>query len=143
MRIMKKRSGKRRMKINRTLAEMLAGIFFLGIVCQIIGAFVVSDQLLYAKSLWFGILLAGAGAVHMYRSLDRALDLGKDASKIIFRAYLIRYVLIFAILLIIMTTGVLQPLVVFMAYMSLKAAAFLQPVTHKLWCKLESLKKGR
>lgn len=132
------------MKINRTLAEMLTGILFLGIACQIIGAFIVSDQLLYAKSLWFGILLAAASAFHMYRSLDRALDFGSRASKMIFQAYIIRYFIIFVVLFIIVTTDALQPLVVVMAYMSLKIAAFLQPLTHKIWDKLGGFKqKGK
>lgn len=131
------------MKINRTLLEMHLGIVFTGIVCQTAGAFIVKDQILYAKSLWFGILLAMASAVHMYRSLDRALDNEKNASKMIFRAYLIRYVLIAVILFIIMVTKVLNPLVVFMAYMSLKVTALLQPITHKLCNKLENLIRGR
>lgn len=130
-------------KINRTLLEMLTGIVLTGAVCQAVGAFIVKDQAFYAKSLWFGILLAMASAVHMYRSLDRALDRGQDASKLIFRSYLIRYVLIAVILFIIMVTEALNPLIVFMAYMSLKVTAFLQPFTHKLYNKLENTVKGR
>ena len=130
-------------KINRTLFEMLIGIAFTGIVCQIVGAMIVKDQVLYAKSLWFGILLAMASAVHMYRSLDRALENEQKAQKMIFYAYLVRYVSIAAILFIIMITEVLNPLIVFMAHMSLKVAAFLQPVTHKLCNKLENRKRRR
>lgn len=131
------------MKTDRTLVEMHLGIVFVGIICQAVGAFIVRDQSFYAKSLWFGILLAMASAVHMYRSLDRALENEKSASKMIFRAYLIRYVLFASILFIIMITKVLNPLVVFMAYMSLKVTALLQPITHKLCNKLENIIKGR
>lgn len=122
---------------NRPLLEMHTGILFLGIICRIVGAFIVQNQAFYAKSLWFGILLSMASAVHMYRSLDRALDYDeKNATKLIFRAYMIRYVLIVVIMLIIMVTEVLNPLVVFMAYMSLKVAAYIQPITHKLFNRL-------
>lgn len=122
---------------NRTLLEMHIGIFFLGIVCQLVGAFLVKDQLMYAKSLWFGILLAAINVVHMYRSLDRALDYDeKTANKLIFRGYIIRYVILVVFMVIIMITGVMNPLIVFMAYMSLKVTAFLQPLTHKLCNKL-------
>lgn len=61
-------------KINRTVLEMDLGILFLGVLAQIIGAFIAKDKMMYAGSLWLGILLALAATYHMYRSLDRALD---------------------------------------------------------------------
>jgi len=122
---------------NRTLLEMHIGIIFVGIICQIVGAFLVKDQGMYAKSLWFGIALAAVNAVQMYRTLDRALDFEeKTARQLIFRGYIIRYVMIVAFMVIIMVTRVMNPLIVFMAYMSLKVTAFLQPLTHKLCNKL-------
>lgn len=128
-------------KINRTLLEMLLGLLFWGLVCQIVGAVFVTEQFYYAKSLWFGILLSMVSAVHMYQSLDRALDFSeKDANKLIFRGYLIRYVSFVVILFIIMIMEVMNPLVVFLAYMGLKVAALLQPITHKLCNKIS---KGR
>lgn len=124
-------------KINRTLLEMQIGLLFWGIVCQIVGSFFVDDRIYYAKSLWFGILFAMISTVHMYRSLDRALDYGeKDANKMIFGGYLLRYVLFVVILFIIMVTKVMNPLIVFLAYMGLKVTAFLQPITHKLCNKM-------
>lgn len=119
-------------KKNRTLLELQVGIVFIGVVCQIAGAFIVERQGYYAKSLWFGILMALAASVHMYRTLDRGLDYGADASKIIFRGYLFRYAFLIFVLAVVMVTGVMNPLVLFMGYMSLKVAAFLQPFTHKL-----------
>ena len=59
-------------KINRTVLEMDLGILFLGVSAQIIGAFIAKDEAMYAKSLWFGVLLALVSTYHMYRSLDRA-----------------------------------------------------------------------
>ena len=122
---------------NRTLLEMYIGIFFLGIVCQIVGAFLVKDQAMYARSLWFGIALAAVNLLQMYRTLDRALDFDeKTAHNSIFRGYIIRYGIIVVFMVIIMLTKVMNPLIVFMAYMSLKVTAFLQPLTHKLCNKL-------
>lgn len=89
-------------------------------------------QAYYAKSLWFGVLMALTASVHMYRVLDRGLDYGADASKIIFRGYLFRYAFLIFVLAVVMVTEVMNPLVLFMGYMSLKVAAFLQPFTHKL-----------
>ena len=39
-------------KINRTVLEMTLGILFLGVLAQIIGAFIVKDKMMYAGSLW-------------------------------------------------------------------------------------------
>ena len=125
-------------KINRTVLEMDLGILFLGVLGQIIGAFFVKDQAMYAKSLWFGVLLALASTYHMYRSLDRALDQSeKTAQKMIIRGYILRYVMLIFFLLVIMKTEVMNPLVFFFAYViSMKVTAFLQPLTHKLCNKV-------
>ena len=124
-------------KINRTVLEMHLGILFCGIICQVAGAFIVERQSYYALSLWFGIALALVSVVHMYRTLDRALDFDeKSATKIIFTGYITRYVVLIAVLIIVSITGVMNPLIVFMAYMSLKVTALLQPLTHKLCNKL-------
>lgn len=123
--------------VNRTILEMYIGILFWGIVCQLVGSFLVENQGMYARSLWFGILFALVNTIHMYRSLDRALDFDeKTASKMIYRSYLIRYISVAAILLVVMITEVMNPLVVFLAYMGLKVTAFLQPLTHKLCNKM-------
>ena len=124
-------------KKNRTLLEMYVGMVFIGMVCQIAGALIVKDQLRFAASLWFGILLAAVSAYHLYRTLDRGLDCDeKTATKVMFRGYLIRYTAVALILVLIMVTGTLNPLIVFMGYMSLKVTAFIQPITHKLCNKL-------
>ena len=39
-------------------------------------------------------------------------------------------------MVIIAVTDVMNPLIVFMGYMSLKVTAYLQPITHKLYNKL-------
>ena len=124
-------------KRNRTLLEMHIGLLFWGVVCWIAGALLVERQLYYAASLWFGILLASISIMHMYRTLDRALDYdGKSATNLIFRGYLLRYVLFALILFILMMTEIMNPLVVFLAYMGLKVTALIQPITHKLCNKM-------
>ena len=112
--------------------ELQTGIVFIGILCQAVGIFVVERQAYYAQSLWFGVLMALTASVHMYRTLDRGLDYGADASRIIFKGYLFRYVFLVSVLAVVMVTNVMNPLVLFMGYMSLKVAAFLQPFTHKI-----------
>lgn len=121
---------------NRTLLEMHIGAFFFGCVCQVVGAFFVEDQWMYARSLWFGILFATISTVHLYRSLDRALDYEEQASKLMTRSYFVRYAMVIIILLLVSITGIMNPLIVFLGYMSMKVSALIQPVTHKLCNKL-------
>ena len=121
---------------NRTLLEMGIGLVFWGLFCQLAGMFFVSDKLYYSFGIWFGIALGAVSILHMYRTLDRALDLGDAASKVIFKGYMIRYVLLVVIFGIIMVTNVINPLVVFLAYMGVKVTALIQPITHKLCNKI-------
>lgn len=121
---------------NRTLLEMHMGILFFGICCQVVGAFIAEDQWYFAKSLWFGIIFALVASVHMYRTLDRALWYGEEAQKLVARGYMFRYAAAIVIFAVIGVTGVMNVLVVFLGYMSLKVTAYLQPITHKLCNKI-------
>ena len=121
---------------DRTLLEMHTGMLCFGLICQIVGSFFASDQGLYAGSLWFGIAFAMVGSIHMARTLDRALACGDGAAKVITRGYVFRYIMIIVIMGIIAVTKVLNVLVVFLGYMSLKVTAYLQPITHKLCNRL-------
>ncbi len=126
-------------KKNRTLLEMHIGMLFFGVIFQILGGLgflaglsFLSNLLIYTLSLWAGVFLAMLSAFHMYRTLDRSLDQGEAAAKLIVRGYYIRYVCIVVIMIMIIVTGVLNPLVTFGGYMSLKVTALIQPVTHRL-----------
>lgn len=110
---------------------MHLGQLFYGVVCQIAGMFFAEQKGWYTASLWLGVALSLLAVIHMARVLDRALPLGEAAAKIISRGYLLRY----AALLCAMTLGLfvdfINPLVVFLGYMSLKVTAYMQPFTHK------------
>lgn len=117
---------------NRTLLEMQIGILFWGILCQMAGLIFARDKWFFTKSIWFGILFAFVACMHMYRTLDKALWFGEDASKLVTKGYVFRYVAALLIFGVIGYTGALDVLVVFLGYMSLKVTAYLQPLTHKL-----------
>ncbi len=120
-------------KIDRTLLEMHTGMLLFGFVCQLVGAFFAEEQLRFASSLWFGVLFAVINSIHMARTLDRALPNGEAAAKIITRGYVFRYLMVIVILAVISVTNVMNTLIVFLGYMSLKIAAYLQPFTHKFY----------
>ncbi len=118
---------------NRTLLEMHLGILVFGVLCQLVGTFFTPNQLLYIGSLWLGIALACVSVLHMYCTLDKALDLPeKAASRKIVIGYITRYVAFIIVLLAVVLTDMLYPLIVFLGYMSIKAAALTQPLTHRL-----------
>lgn len=120
-------------KKNRTVLEMELGIIALGILFQLGSVFFPGSRLERAVSLLLGSVLAGVAVLHMYRTLDRALDLDAgDAQKAIYKGYVLRYVFFALVLVLSALTGWLNPLLIFLGYMTLKFTAYLQPVTHKL-----------
>ncbi|MBP5263972.1 MAG: ATP synthase subunit I [Lachnospiraceae bacterium] len=120
-------------KKNRTVLEMELGIIALGILFQLGSVFFPGSRLERAVSLLLGSVLAGVAVLHMYRTLDRALDLAAgDAQKAIYKGYVLRYVFFALVLVLSALTGWLNPLLIFLGYMTLKFTAYLQPLTHKL-----------
>ena len=123
-------------KINETLLELLIGILLWGVIWQAAGTWFVSDKVGCSLGLWLGVVTAGLCAVHMYHSLDRALDFSeKDAQKYVMSRNMMRYGLIMAVLLVLMITEAGNPLCCFLGVMGLKAAAYLQPLLHKVFKK--------
>ena len=117
---------KKTVKIDRTLSELFAGILLYGVICETVGIFFVKNKIYYTIGAWYGILLAVFMAWHMWRSLDRGLDLGEaGAPKYFARANIILAILDFG-----------SPVAAFFTILSLKAAAYLQPLTHKCFKKL-------
>lgn len=121
--------------INRALLELCLGILFLGLLSQVIIFFAFLDIARSSIALWFGVCMAIVTAIHMYRTLDEALDYGADAPAKVNRAGLLRYGAFIILFGIIMVTKVWNPLITFWGLMTLKVAAYLQPFTHRL-CNL-------
>ena len=60
-------------KIDPTLFELCLGIVLYGIAFQLV-LLLFSREFSYSVGLWIGIVLAVAGAIHMWWSLNRGLD---------------------------------------------------------------------
>lgn len=136
---------KNKKKVNETLAELIAGIVFCAVVIQIIELCVAAVQPAFAGSvfsfavgLWIGIATAVGLAVHMYHSIDRALDMApKDAEGYVRKAYLIRTVFILAVVGIVYFFHLGYVMTTFLGVLCLKFGAFLQPLMHKLKKKFQ------
>lgn len=123
-------------KINRTLFELEAGILIFGAVCQIF-MFLPKDRGNCSAGLWMGILLAAVSAVHMWWSLERALDLGESqAVKTMGLHNVLRYCFIVAAFTLIAISGIGNPLSAFLGIMSLKASAYMHFITRKISAKI-------
>ena len=129
--------AEKKIKIDITLRELLIGIAVAGFFFQVTIIWFVKNKVSYSLGLWIGILLAGFLAWHMWKTIDEALDMGEaGAQKIMRKQSMIRYIVIIGVLAVLMCTEAANPLAAFLGVMTLKVAAYLQPVTHKAISKL-------
>ena len=119
-------------RINRAFLELVLGIVFGGVVFQVAGAFLVEEIFKFSVAMWLGVVVALVSAVHLYRSLDRALSLGAGAYGATMKSAAIRYLSWTLFLGILMVTGILNPIHAFIGLLTLKVSAYIQPFTHKL-----------
>ena len=130
---------KSKVRIDRTLLELSIGCLFWGLVCQLTVVWFVSDKKDYSIGLWMGVLLAVAAGIHMWWSLNYALDFAQDtAVKIMTKHNILRYVFIVVAMGAIMISGFANPLSAFLGLMGLKVSAYIQPFTHKICTNLEN-----
>ncbi|WMC94122.1 hypothetical protein [Kineothrix sp. MB12-C1] len=127
------RMQRERKKIDRTLLELIVGIVFWGLLCQMTGIWFVADKLNYSIGIWLGTAVAAGAGAHMWWGLDRALNYSQDAAQKQLTKYnIIRYLFIVVVLAIIMLSEIANPLSAFLALMGLKVAAYAQPITHRI-----------
>lgn len=118
-------------KIDPTLFELVLGIFLYGIIFEVVLLF-FSRNPAYSLGLWIGVILAIAGAVHMWWSLDRGLDMDqKDAVKSMGVNNIIRYLVLVIVMAILIYTGFANPIFTFCGYMGMKLSAYCNPLIHR------------
>ena len=121
-------------KCNRTLLELWTGMTVFGLICETVLLIFSKNRGIHSASLWTGVIMGVLASVHMYFSLDRALDFPEGAAKkkITF-SYVLRYTVVVIVFAVICVTKFFNPLLVFLGYMSLKVGALIQPQTHKVY----------
>ena len=123
-------------KIDPTLFDLCLGIFLYGVVFQLILLF-FSRKAAYSFGLWIGVVLAIAGAVHMWWSLDRGMDqASKQAAKTIGTNNLIRYFVLVVVMFLLIYTDFANPIFMFCGYMGMKVSAYLNPWLRKISAKV-------
>lgn len=116
-----------------TLKEVSVGIIAYGVICEFAGVFFVEDPLYYSFGIVAGVITALAYIYHMLWALEQSLEQGEAyAQKFIRKQNLLRYFVLVVLMLVFVYTNSANPLSWFLALMGVKAAAYLQPLTHKI-----------
>ena len=124
------------MKKENTLLELLIGIVAVGVVIQIVCIFISSNYLYDAIGLWIGIGISCFSAIHMKRFIEDSLDLGETgAVKHIRIGYATRMVVAALVIGLVVYFKLGNYITLLISTFSLKIAAYLQPVTHRLFKK--------
>ena len=119
-------------KIDPTLFNLCLGIFLYGIVFQLV-LLLFSREVSYSLGLWIGVILAVAGSVHMWWSLDRGMEqASRQAAKTIGTNNLIRYFVLVAVMFTLIYTDFANPIFMFCGYMGMKISAYLNPWLRKI-----------
>ena len=129
-------------ELKQTLRELYIGVGVCTVLFAVVGCIFASNWL----SWLFGTLLGGAAAAvlagHMARCVGQAADMEEKAAvNYTKRSALLRMiVMILAVLAAVLLPNVFHILGVAAGVLSLKFAAYLQPLVHKLSFKI--LRKG-
>lgn len=130
------------MKKDSTLMELLAGIVFLGIVIQIVCLIISRNYLYDAIGLWCGIAICCYSAINIQRSIRRAMETeGVDPVQYVRRGYVKRMAIALLIMGVVLYFKVGNVFTLLIGVFPLKIAAYMQPIVHKLFLKIEAKNK--
>lgn len=121
-----------RKKFPVVVKELLSLILVYGLLSEVIICIVTKDFWYHFIGLLIGLILAAGMCIHLYWSLDEALDYGEAGAGRYFRkSFAIRIVVVSIILGITFYFQIGNVITSFIGLMGLKFGAYLQPVTHK------------
>ncbi len=115
------------------MLELLIGIVAVGIMIQIVCIFLSSNYLYDAVGLWSGIGISCFSAIHLKRSIEDSLELGEaGAVKRIRVSYATRMLVAALVAGVVVYFKWGNYITLLISVFSLKIAAYLQPLTHRL-----------
>ena len=126
--------------INQTVWELIIGIVLVNALLEVIGLIFVSQKGAYTIGLVLGMLMAICMVFHMNISIEKAMDIGGEHAKgYMLKSYAIRTVVVLAVIVCVGVLKFANLLSLLLGIMTLKVAAYLQPITHRF---MESRKAG-
>lgn len=125
--------GERKMKrLDPTVRDLLFGAFLYAIVVELIGMIIVENRLSYSLGILVGYICVVLMVCHMYLTLERILDMDPDsASKHSLMNSILRYVVLFAVLVIAIVVPNISVIAVIIMIFGMKISASLQPQINK------------
>ena len=126
--------------INQTVWELIIGIVLVNALLEVIGLIFVSQKGAYTIGLVLGMLMAIGMVFHMNISIEKAMDIGGEHAKgYMLKSYAIRTVVVLAVIVCVGVLKFANLLSLLLGIMTLKVAAYFQPITHRF---MESRKAG-
>ncbi|MGN0507166.1 MAG: ATP synthase subunit I [Lachnospiraceae bacterium] len=124
------------------LYELFSGIAVFTLV-ELLGNLFIKQRLPYSLGVLLGAVIAVFMASHMYFTLGQAMLYEEEAAakKIKRGSFLRMAVMVIGMILAVLLPEYISLLGVLLGILTLKFAAYLQPLTHKLFNKI--LSKGR
>ena len=129
---------------KETFWDLLIGITVLSFVICLIGGAVTKGSITFIAGVCYGGVVAILLTIHLFKSLDKTLDLGEDrAEKYARKMTAIRMgIMILAVVIALYLANWLNLVGVVFGILTLKISAYIQPFIHKgITSKL--LYKGR
>lgn len=122
------------MRKNSTLAELLVGILFIGVLIQIGCLILWKDCLYNSIGAWSGITICLISAISMSHSIEESLDYGESgAAKHMWVGYITRMLVTLVIAGIVIYFKLGNYITLLIGLFSLKLAAYMQPSVHKIF----------
>ncbi len=119
-------------RLDPTVRDLLIGALLYGIIVEIAGLILVENRLNYTLGILVGYISVVFLICHMYLTLEKALDMDHDAAtKYGLRNSILRYVIMFAILVVAILAPQISVIAVIIMIFGMKISAFLQPLINK------------
>ena len=129
---------------DETLRDLKTGIVIITIIFELLALIFAPDKLAFCLGILLGGIVAFILSIHMYSSLDMALDMDSDsASKYIRKKTGVRLLIMgLAVLSACLFPAYLNVLGVTAGILGLKLSAYAQPFIHK-YIAAKIFRKGR
>ena len=119
-------------RLDPTVRDLLTGALLYGMIAEGIGLILLENRLRFTLGILIGYVCVAAMICHMYLTLEKGLDMNPDsAAKYVRRNSILRYVTLFAVLVVAMLIPQVSVIAVIGMIYGMKISAFLQPQIHK------------
>ena len=129
--------------LKRTVLELLIGILLFGLVFEVVGVFIAADWISHTIGIGCGMLLAAGMTIHMAYNINDAMDWdAQHAAKTLRRGSFFRYGMVTLLMMLFAYFKIGNIISCFFGIMTLKTAAYSQPIVHKVINKILKIEEG-